>query len=93
MAATACKFVKDPTDVYDYAMNWATWLGVDTIDSSTWAIAPAGLTEDSESETATVATVWVSAGTDGVEYTLSNSIVTVAGRKAKRSMIIDVGDL
>jgi hypothetical protein len=86
-----CKFVKDPSDVLDYGMDWSAWLGVDTIATSVWTVE-AGITEDSETETATTTTIWVSGGTADTEYTLSNLITTAGARTCERSIIIQVED-
>ena len=83
---------KDPSDVLDYSVNWTSWLlDGDTISASTWAVE-AGITIDSESETTTVATVWLSGGTAGTTYTVTNEIVTTDGRTAQRSIYIVVAD-
>jgi hypothetical protein len=87
----AVTFFKDPDAVLDFAVNWATWLAADsdTISTSTWTV-PTGITEDSESETTTVATIWLSGGTAGVKYDLVNEIVTAGGRTANRTIRIHV---
>lgn len=85
--------VKDPNGVLDYERDWSTWLAAssDTIQSSTW-IVPAGLTKDSESNTATTASVWLSGGTVGSDYRVTNRVVTVGGRTDDRSMQVVVRD-
>jgi hypothetical protein len=85
----ASTFVKDPDAVLDYQVNWAAWLGADTISTSDWSAA-AGITVDSESETTTAATVWLSGGTAGEEYAVRNRIVTAAGRTDDRTLTIVV---
>jgi hypothetical protein len=87
--AAAITFFKDPDAVLDYAIDWSDWLGSDTISTSTWTV-PTGITEDSESETTTVATIWLSGGTAGVKYDLVNEIVTAGSRTANRTIRIDV---
>ena len=84
-----CFFTKDPDAALDYGIDWEDWLNGDTIATSTWTV-PAGLTEDSDSATATVATVWVSGGTAGTEYVLTNRIVTTnsPARTEERSITI-----
>ena len=82
-------FVKDSDAVLDYTVNWADWLGVDTISSSSWTV-PTGLTEDSDSNTDQTATVWLSGGTVGQTYEVVNSIVTAAGREDDRTIVIRV---
>lgn len=87
----AQRFTKDPSAVLDYAVDWATWLDEDTISASTWTV-PAGITKDSDTFTTTTATVWLSGGTAGSHYTLTNRIVTTGGRTDERSIIIAVMD-
>lgn len=85
----ASSFFKDPQAVLDYAIDWAAWLGDDTIAESTWT-APAGITIDSSESSATAATVWVSGGTVGQTYRLTNHIVTAAGREEDRTITLTV---
>lgn len=75
---------KDPSDIVDYAIEWGTLLaaeGEDGIATSTWsASSPTGLTvgevvaSSIDDDTKTI--VWVSGGTAGVVYTVTNTIVT-----------------
>lgn len=87
----ANSFLKDPESVLDYQIDWSTWLGSDTIASSSWVI-PTGITEDSDSNTTTTATVWLSGGTAGTTYTVTNRIVTAGGRTEDRSLTIKCYD-
>ena len=88
--ATIPGFDKSDDEVLDYAVDWSAWLGVDTIATSTWSVA-SGLTVNSESETTTLATVWLSGGTNNTIYLVTNKIVTVGGRTAERSFNITLG--
>lgn len=85
------EFIKDPNAVLDYQIDWSTWLGADTIATSTWTV-PTGLTKDSDTSTTTTATIWLSGGTSGVTYRIVNHIVTAAGREDDRSIYIRVAD-
>jgi hypothetical protein len=78
--ANSPSFLKDPQALLDYVVNWATWLGTDTIAVSTWTV-PAGITVSSSSNTNTTATVWLSGGTDGTDYACLNHIHTAGGRE------------
>jgi len=80
-------FQKDPDEVLDYSIDWSTWLGEDTISTSEWTV-PAGITEDSDSNDTTSATIWLSGGTAGVKYSLVNEIVTAGGRTANRTISV-----
>ena len=83
-------FTKSGNEVLDYAVDWSAWLDTDTISASTWD-ATAGLTIDSESETTTVATIWLSAAEDNI-YQVTNQIVTAGGRTAERSFRLTIED-
>jgi hypothetical protein len=87
----AQSFVKDPEAVLDYQINWAAQMtqDSDTISTSVWD-AEAGITIDSESETTTAATVWLSGGTAGNSYTVTNTITTAGSRTDERSIEVVV---
>lgn len=80
-------YEKDPDETLDFIINWATHLGSDTISTSTWAAAT-GITIDSETETTTTATVWLSGGTLKAFYLVTNTIVTAGGRTLEQSIRI-----
>jgi hypothetical protein len=82
-------FSKDPDDVLDYVFDWSTWLGADTIASDTVTVAT-GLTKDSDSNTTTAVTVWLSGGTPGTSYKVTSKITTAAGRTKTASIVINV---
>ena len=85
------KFIKDPDAVLDYTVDWSDWLGSDTIQTSAW-IVPTGITEDSNSNTTTTATIWLSGGTRGKKYEIVNRIVTAGSRTDDRTIEIVVKD-
>ncbi len=70
---------KDPNERLDFHINWSNTLDGDTITASDW-IVPTGITQYSESATATVATVWLESGTEGERYSVLNRITTAGGR-------------
>lgn len=81
---------KDPEAVLDYTFYWTTWLGVDTITGTpTWTV-PTGLTKDSQTNTTTTTTAWLSGGTVGQDYVVECKIVTTAGRTDERSFTVKV---
>lgn len=90
--ASAAIFTKDPNAILDYQINWATWLGSDTIDTSTWTV-PTGITRTSATNTTTTATIWLSGGTSGTDYDLLNRIVTAGGRTEDRTITIRVEEM
>lgn len=79
--------IKDPDAVLDYGLDWTAWLDGDTISTSTWTV-PEGITKDSDTKDTTTTTIWLSGGTDGSSYELTNHIVTAAGREDDRSITI-----
>ncbi len=82
---------KDPSAVLDFRVDWEPWLEGDTITGSTWLPAT-GIVVDSAAFTTTSATVWLSGGTAGTVYTLTNRVTTAGGRTDDRSITILVGE-
>ena len=81
---------KDPNEVLDYQINWTQRLDGDTITGTpTWTV-PAGITKDSQSNTDTETTVWLSGGTASETYTITCVIVTTGGRTMETSVFISV---
>lgn len=87
---------KDPDSTIDYTADWSSWLGADTISSSTWLIdgvassSVNGLTISTTSNTTTTATVWLQDGTELSQYTITNRVTTSGGRTEDRSFILTV---
>jgi hypothetical protein len=95
--------VKDPNAVLDYKFDWkaltngsgpSDWLAAGETISTITITAASGLTVNSSSitDTSTSATVWLSGGTAGTEYTLACKITTSAGRTDERTITISVRD-
>lgn len=80
-------FVKDPNSTEDYQFNWAPELDGDTISSSSFLL-PDGLTSVSTSNTTTTATIFVSGGSEGRSYRITNRVVTAGGRTKDRTIRI-----
>lgn len=88
MAATDHK--KDPDAVLDWVWDWNEWLDEgETITTSSFIVS-VGITVDIESNTTKTATVWLSGGTSGQVYQVTNRIVTSSGRTDDRSITIRV---
>lgn len=86
------EFQKDPNAVLDYKFDWTDWLQTsETISTSTMTVQ-SGITKDSDSNTTTTATVWLSGGTEGIRYTVTNRITTNQGRTDDRTMLIRVAN-
>lgn len=81
--------IKDPADIRTYSINWADWLGVDTISTATWSL-PTGLTSVLTAATATLASIKISGGTNGRSYSVACTVVTVAGQTKKVSFDLSV---
>jgi hypothetical protein len=93
---------KDPSDVKDYRIDWALLLaaeGETGIASSTWASSePDGLDfADGSPPTGSPPTgyidgmktvVWVTGGTAGVNYELTNTIVTASALRTHQRTIV-----
>lgn len=81
---------KDPDATLDYHVDWSAWLADgETIDTAAWTVAE-GITEASTSATDTVATVWLSGGTDGQTYAATCRVTTTDGRIDDRTITIRV---
>jgi len=86
-------FVKDPDAVLDYKLDWndsskGPWLATgETISTSTWTV-PTGITKDTETNSTTTSTVWLSGGTAGTDYDITCRITTDGGRTEDRTIRI-----
>jgi hypothetical protein len=82
---------KDPTDVKDYTVSWAAEMAArsDTIATSVFT-APVGITIDSQSNSTTTSTVWLSGGTADNSYEITCTVVTAGGRTLQRSVSLRV---
>ena len=84
-------FNHDPDANLDYSVNWEDWLedDDDTISSVVWVV-PDGMTKTSQSSTDTIATVWLSGGTEGQQYNVVCRITTAGGRTEDRTIRLKV---
>lgn len=87
-ATTYRSFDVDPSAVRPFTLSWSPWLGVDTIDTSTWTISPTGPTLASSTHDDTSATVVVSDLAPGQTYRLTNHVVTASGDEDSRSLVL-----
>jgi hypothetical protein len=83
---------KDPNEVKDYEIDWSDLLDTDTISTTTW-LMPTGVTKNSDTNTTTTTTIWLSSGTAGTTYSLTNRITTAGGRTYDRTVKLKVKDL
>jgi hypothetical protein len=82
-------FLKDPGDRLDYQVDYSAWLDGDTLSASSWTV-PSGLTQYAASFSATGATVWLSGGTHGQDYVVTNQVTTAGGRIKQQSFTVQV---
>jgi len=89
----SCSKVKGPNEVLDYEEDWSDVLAAsspaDTISTSTWT-ATNGVIVDSDTNTPSVATVWLSGGRVWSYATVTNTIVTAGARTFVRKMTLEI---
>ena len=79
---------KDPDSDIDYGCDWTDWLEAgETITGSAWVV-PAGLVAGTEANDTTTTSIFLTGGTVGTTYTLTNRITTSDSRIEDRSMFI-----
>jgi hypothetical protein len=78
---------KDPDELLDYQVDWTQPLAGDLISTSTW-IVPDGIEAGQEANTTTTATIWLSGGEVGKDYSLINRITTAAGRIRDQTCVL-----
>ncbi len=94
--------LKDPSEVLDYSVDWdrstasaaagTGWLAAsETITASTWTV-PTGITQTTPAPSVASGktTIWLSGGTTGTRYTITNHVTTSQGRQGERSFTVDV---
>jgi hypothetical protein len=81
---------KDPDAVLDWVWDWNEWLDEGETISDSSFIVSAGISVNSESNTTKTSTVWLSGGTSGQVYQVTNRITTSSGRTDDRSITIRV---
>jgi hypothetical protein len=84
---------KDPNEVLDYQIDWTKRLSAsETISTSSWTIVgdDSALVQNSDAISGVYTIVWLSAGTAGKKYTLTNRIVTNQGRTMDQSVVLRV---
>lgn len=84
--------LKDPAANLEYDVEWIDWLAGDTILTSVFTVAT-GLTQGAATNTASTARVWLSGGTLGVTYIVSNAITTAGVRADNREFRVVIVNL
>lgn len=88
-------FVKDPQAKLDYKIDYQSngYLeSGETLVESTWSV-PEGLEQGDphpDEMSSFVTTIWLSGGTEGLEYQVTNHIVTSLDRTDDRSITVRV---
>ncbi len=83
-------YTKDPDAVLDYGFDWSDWLATaETISTSTWTVE-SGITAGSSAKTDTKTSQWLSGGTAGTTYEITNKIITSQSRTDERTLNIRV---
>jgi hypothetical protein len=82
---------KDPQEKLDYQFDWASKFlaSGETISATTWTLT-SGITKDSDTKTTGTTTIWLTGGTDGSDYDITNKITSSAGRIFERTATIPV---
>jgi hypothetical protein len=74
-------FYKDPSATLDFGIDWSSWLETaETISTSAWAVDDVTLTIGTATyaptNSGTETKVWLSSGTVGTVYRVTNTITT-----------------
>lgn len=85
-------WVKDPDATLDWAWDWSNWLAPSEVITSSLFILSPGITQVSASNTGSSATIWLSGGSPGQPYSVTNRVTTNQGRTDDRSITIRVKD-
>jgi hypothetical protein len=82
---------KDPDDIDYFEIKWSKALKGDTISVSVW-IVPSGVVQTTSEvlQGGTRTRVWLSGGTAGQKYVLTNRVTTAAGRQLDQSVELTV---
>tara|TARA_R110000782_G_scaffold219176_1_gene306510 strand:+ start:299 stop:601 length:303 start_codon:yes stop_codon:yes gene_type:complete len=87
-AAGKASINKDPDEVLDYRFDFSADMTATADTIVTVAFVVTGATLDSQSNTTTTATAWVSGGAAGTTAQVSCEVTTAAGRVIARSVFL-----
>jgi hypothetical protein len=85
-------FMKDDNAVLDYQFDWTSWLNVGETIATSQMFVDSGITLDSQSNTTSVVTIWLSGGTAGQAYRVRNRVTTSAARTEERTITVKVAE-
>jgi hypothetical protein len=77
-----------PGETQEFSNDWDSWLGDDTIESSSWAISPEGPVLGSAFFAGTETTVLVSEAELGGMWRLTNTVTTATGRVGEKGYVL-----
>lgn len=83
-------FVKDADARLDWLFDWSDWLASSEVITDSEIICEDGLTVVSTSNSSTSVLVWLSGGTPGESYKLTNRITTNQQRIDDRSISVRI---
>ena len=93
------KYEKQPAEVKDYDIDYSDWLipAADTINGITTAVtsetqATPTLVVDYTQLTITLAKLWISGGTVGVQYKITVRMTSAGGRIDESELIFSIKD-
>ena len=87
----ASSFVKDPNAVLDYKWDWTAWLPLgDTISTANVTVEAGDVVKNSQSNTTTSVTAWISGGTLSTEAQITARVVTAQGRTDDRTITLSI---
>lgn len=92
MTLPLTEYTKDPGATLDYKVDWTDWLGDSETISSATVTVPAGITLDTQTNTTTAQTAWLSGGTAGVSYDVVYQVTTNQSRTDQRTIRVNVED-
>lgn len=77
-----------PGETQEFSNDWASWLGADTIEASSWSISPEGPVLGSTFFKGTETTVLVSEAELGGMWRLTNTVTTATGRVGEKGYVL-----
>lgn len=83
-------WIKDPNDIDNFSVTWATWLNGDTLLDSDWFVVTGTVVIDTNVFSSTVATVTLSGGAEGEKCSLLNRVSTLAARQKDRTVYVKI---
>ena len=89
MSRRIARLEQDKDEAIAYTMNWAGDLNSSTLAAVTWTI-PSALTNESQSNTTTTATVRLSGGTAGQVYKVECSVTSATGEDMQAHFLLAI---